>query len=142
MKKFLTIGISIFLFSCGAKKIDSEEKKPLFEMIAEKPDGGAKIQFYEIISESQEFLMIKNDPDLKGKIKPNDILNANFAILNLGEKNADGYSIKVEKAEETDQNIILTIKEIAPEKEVVIEDVYKYPFCLIKINSKKDIIFQ
>jgi hypothetical protein len=142
MKKLLILGISFLLFSCGAKKIVSEEKKPLIEVMAEKPDGGAKIQFYEIISESQEFLMIKNDPDLKGKIKSDDILNANFVILNLGEKNADGYSIKVEKVEETEKNIILTLKEVAPEKEVVIPDVYKYPFCLIKINSKKDIIFQ
>lgn len=142
MKKLLTLGISLILFSCGAKKITSDEKKPLIEVIAEKADGGAKIQFYEIISESQEFLMIKNDPDLRGKIKSDDILTSNFAILNLGEKNSDGYSVKIEKAEETDQNIILTLKEIAPQKEVIITDVYKYPFCLIKINSKKDIIFQ
>ena len=142
MKKLLSLGISLILFSCGTKKMTSNEKKPLVEVMAEKEDGGAKIQFYKIISESREFLMIKNDLDLKGKIKSDDILTSNFAILNLGEKNSDGYSVKVEKAEETDQNIILTLKEIAPEKEVIIPDVYKYPFCLIKINSKKEIIFQ
>lgn len=142
MKRFLIVGVSILLFSCGAKKIVSDEEKLLVEVMAEKPDGGAKIQFYEIISEAEEFLMIKNYPDLKGKIKSDDILNANFAILNLGEKNADGFSIIVEKAQETDQNIIITLKEIPPTKEVVHPDVYKYPFCLIKINSKKAIIFQ
>ena len=142
MKNIYLFLVTLILTSCGTKKVISEEKKPLYEVIAQKRDGGAKIQFYEIISESQEFLMIKNDPDLKGKIKSNDIVNANFAILNLGEKNADGYSIKIEKAEETEKNIILTIKEIAPEKEVIIPDVYKYPFTLIKVNSKKDIIFQ
>jgi hypothetical protein len=142
MKKILIFGISLLLFSCGAKKTIAEETKPLFEVIAEKPDGGAKIQFYEIISESKEFLMIKNDPDLKGKVKPNDILNSNFAILNLGEKNSDGYSLKITKAEETNQNVILTLKEITPQDLIIIPDVYKYPFCLIKINSKKEIIFQ
>lgn len=142
MKQLLIVGISILLMSCGTNKIVFDAKKPLVEIMAEKPDCGAKIQFYEIISESQEFLMIKNDPDLKAKIKSDDIMNANFAILNLGEKNADGFSIIVEKAEETDQNIIITLKEIAPTKEVVHPGVYKYPFCLIKINSKKEIIFQ
>jgi len=86
MKKILILIISLFLFSCGTKKNTFEETKPLFEVMAEKSDGGAKIQFYEIISESKEFSMIKNDPDLKGKIKPDDILTSNFAILNLGEK--------------------------------------------------------
>ena len=142
MKKILILGISLLLFSCRAKKNTVEEIKPLFEVMAEKSDGGAKIQFYEIISESKEFSMIKNDPDLKGKIKPDDILTSNFAILNLGEKNSVGYSLKIEKAEETNQNVILTLKEITPENLVIIPDVYKYPFCLIKINSKKEIIFQ
>lgn len=142
MKNFLTFGILILLFSCGVKRTIAEEKKPLFEVIAEKPNGGAKIQFYEIISESIEFSMIKNDPDLKRKIKSDDILNSNFAILNLGEKNSDGYSLKIVKAEETDQNVILTLKEITPENMIIIPDVYKYPFCLIKINSKKEIIFR
>lgn len=142
MKKKIIVGISLLLFSCGVKKNTVEETKPLFEVIAEKPDGGAKIQFFEIISESKEFSMIKNDPDLKGKIKPDAILTSNFAILNLGEKNSDGYSLKIEKAEETNQNVILTIKEIKPENLVIMPDVYKYPFCLIKINSKKEIIFQ
>lgn len=142
MKKKIILGISLLLFSCGTKKNTFEETKPLFEVMAEKPDGGAKIQFFEIISESKEFSMIKNDPDLKRKIKPDDILTSNFAILNLGEKNSVGYSLKIVKAEETSHNVILTIKEITPENLVIIPDVYKYPFCLIKINSKKEVIFQ
>jgi hypothetical protein len=71
-----------------------------------------------------------------------DISKNTMKSLNLGEKNSDGYSLKIEKAEETNQNVILTLKEIKPENLVIIPDVYKYPFCLIKINSKKEIIFQ
>lgn len=134
--------VSIILASCASKVNNSDVQKPIFEIITAKSTGGAKIQFYEIISDSEEFMMIKNDPELKGKIKPDDILTANFVILSLGEKNADGYSIKIEKVEETDHNIILTLKEIAPEKEIVNPNVYRYPFYLLKINSKKDIIFQ
>jgi hypothetical protein len=142
MKKILALLLFCGLFSCVVKKISPNEKRPLFEIMLQKADGGAKIQFYEIISESQEFLMIKNDPELKGKVKSDAILYSNFVILNLGEKTADGYTVKIEKAEETDKNIVLTLKEIPPAKKVIIPDVYKYPFCLIKINSKKEIIFQ
>jgi hypothetical protein len=118
------------------------EKKPLYEIIAQKQYGGAKIRFFEIISNPQEFGMIKNDPDLKNKVKPDDILNANFLLLNMGEKLSGGYSISIDKVEETGKNIIVTIKEKGPAPDAIVTTALTNPYTVVKINSKKEIIIK
>lgn len=139
MKKIALLFIILVLVSCGASK---SSKKPLFEVLAERADGGAKIEFFEIISEPKEFIMIKNDPELKNKVKPNDIDTANFLILSMGEKSTGGYSIGIESAVETDKNIIITVKETAPAPGGMVTDAFTTPFCVVKINSKKEIIIK
>jgi hypothetical protein len=139
MKKYLTICISFFVVSCGFHS--SSTKKPLFEILAYRSEGGASIKFYEIISEPDEFKMIKNDPELKRKVKSNDINTCNFLILNLGEKTTGGYAVAIESAVETEKNIILTVKEVAPKSGALVTDAFTNPFCIVKINSKKEIIF-
>ncbi len=141
MKKYISFIIFLTLCSCGGKKI-LNEKKPLFEQLVSKTDGGAKIKFFEIISEPQEFMMIKNDPELKKKITANDILTSNFIILNLGEKPTGGYSITIESAVETDKNIVITVKEVNPEAGAMVTQAFSTPYSLVKINSKKEIVFK
>jgi len=86
-------------------------------------------------------MMIKNDPELKGKVKSIDINSCNFLILNLGEKTTGGYSIAIENAIETEKNIILTVKEVAPKSGTLVTDAFTNPFCIVKVNSKKEVIF-
>ena len=113
MKKILILFAVFAIVSCGPGKV-AEEKRPLYEMLIQKTNGGAKVRFFEIISLPEEFAMIKNDPELKGKIKPNDINTASFLILSAGEKNTGGYGIEIESVEETDKNIIVTVRETKP----------------------------
>ena len=86
--------------------------------------------------------MLLGDEKLKGKIKPNDISIANFIIMNLGEKTQTGSSIDIIDAQETDKNIILTVKENDPQTNSITLEDYIYPYCIIKINSKKEIIIK
>ena len=60
----------------------------------------------------------------------------------MGEKNSSGYKISIESVEETDKNIIITIKEIAPESSSNVIQEPTTPYCVVKINSKKEIIFK
>ncbi|MBA4319587.1 MAG: hypothetical protein C0412_14390, partial [Flavobacterium sp.] len=53
-----------------------------------------------------------------------------------------GYKIGVESAVETDKNIILTIKETVPEPNAMVLQVVTYPYCIVRINSKKEIIIK
>ena len=86
--------------------------------------------------------MLQSDENLKNKISANDIQTSNFVILNMGEKNTGGYKIGVENVVETDKNIIITVKETIPIPGGMVTQVFTNPFCVVRINSKKEIIIK
>ena len=140
MKKFsVIIAAFLVLFSCSTQKT-TDEKPPLYEILKQDEQGGATFRFFEIITEQKEFKMLLNDPDLKKKINPSDINTSNFLLLNMGEKNTGGYSFSVENIEETENDIIITIRENAPKGMATMA--MTYPISIVKINSKKNIILK
>jgi len=141
MKKVVFTLLTLVLVSCSST-IKQTESKSLFEVLTQQSDGGANIRFFEILSEPNEIAMLQNDEKLKDKIHPNDIQTSNFIVLNMGEKATGGYKIGVESAVETDKNIILTIKETIPEPNAMVSQVVTYPYCIVRINSKKEIIIK
>lgn len=141
MKRICLLFVSIILFSCSTTKSKVIDK-PLFEVLTQQPDGGGNIHFFEIVSTSQEFRMLQGDEKLKGKLTPNDIIDSNFLILNMGEKSVNGCSINVVDVQETDNKIIVTVHETEPKSEIIASPDYVYPYCIVKINSKKEIIFK
>lgn len=140
MKKVISVLAVFILISCGAKK--TSDSIVLYEVLTEQSNGGGNIKFFEILTEPNEILMLQNDPLLKDKMKHDDINNSNYVILNMGEKNTGGYSIGVEKVEETDKNIIITVKENVPAKDAMVMQVISYPYTVVKIHSKKEIIIK
>ena len=140
MKKVISVLAVFVLISCGAKK--TSDSKSLYEVLTTQTDGGGNIKFYEILTEPNEIKMLENDPLLADKMKKSDISNSNYVILNMGEKNTGGYSIGVEKVEETDKNIIITVKENNPAPDAMTMQVITYPYTVVKINSKKEIIIK
>jgi hypothetical protein len=141
MKKLISVLAVFVLISCGAKKT-SESNVALYEVLTQQSDGGGNIKFFEILSEPNEILMLQNDPLLKSKMKQDDIATSNYVILNMGEKSSGGYSIGVEKVEETEKNIIITVKENAPAKDAMVIQVISYPYTVVKVHSKKEIIIK
>ena len=142
MKKVALSLLALALFSCGASSTKNPAKKPLFEVLTQQTDGGGNIHFFEIVSDSREFTMLQNDENLKSKIKPDDINTSNFIILNMGEKSGKGGSIEVVDAEETPDKIIITVKENEPKADGNTTSEYTYPYSIVKINSKKEIIIK
>jgi hypothetical protein len=141
MKRICLLFVSVILFSCSATKSKVIDK-PLYEVLTQQPDGGGNIHFFEIVSTSDEFKMLQGDDKLKGKITANDINESNFLILNMGEKSINGCSINVVDVQETENKIIVSVKETQPKGEGITSVDYVYPYCIVKINSKKDIIFK
>ena len=84
--------------------------------------------------------MLQNDPKLRNKIKENDIQTSSFIILNMGEKATSGYKIGVESVVETAKNIVVTVKEEAPKSDAIVSEAVTNPDCVVRINSKKEII--
>ena len=141
MKKLIYLVIMTVLVACASKNT-SDTKKPIFEILTTQSDGGANIRFYEILSEPKEIMMLLSDPNLKRKIKQEDIQSSNFIILNMGEKPSGGYKIEVENVEETATNIVVTVKEILPAASDSNISVLSSPYTIVKINSKKPIIIK
>lgn len=140
MKKIVAVLGVFVLISCGAKKTSGSTA--LYEVLTEQSNGGGNIKFFEILTEPNEIKMLENDPLLADKMKQTDIGNSNYVILNMGEKNTSGYSIGVEKVEETDKNIIITVKENSPTPDAMVMQVISYPYTVVKIHSKKEIIIK
>ena len=140
MKKIILVFSILLLVSCATPK--TLDSKGLYEILTEQSNGGGNIKFYEILTESNEITMLLNDPLLKDKIKQTDINTSNYVVLNMGEKNTGGYSIEVEKVEETDKNIIITVKENSPGPDEMVMQIITYPYTILKVNSKKEIIIK
>ena len=136
MKKIILFFIAFILFSC------SSSKPPLlsgvkYDILMRNDYGGAAFQFYEIISEKNEFEMLLNDDLIKPYVKKDDIQSCNFILVNMGEKKSEGYTLKVQKLEELPDKIVVTLKEIEPKG--IIAEVVTKPCYVIKIKSKKPI---
>ncbi len=141
LKKCLLFITVLFLLSCSSNS-KKKTSLPLYEILTQQSDGGASIRFFEILTESKEIKMLENDENLKKKIKPNDILKCNYVILNMGEQTTGGYIIGIESVVETEKNIIIKVKDDAPKTDVITTQVFSNPYSVVKINSKKDIIFK
>ena len=142
MKRIISLILTFILVSCGASSSKKSEVNSLYEVLTQQTDGGASIRFFEILTEKNEIAMLQNDEKLIDKIKPNDIQTSNFVVLNMGEKTSAGYKINIESVVETEKNIIITIKEIIPGKGSVTTEEITTPYCVVKINSKKEIIIK
>lgn len=142
MKKVISGLLVLVLMSCGVQKTPDSGSKALYEILTEQSDGGGNIKFFEILTESNEIKMLESDPHLKEKMKHDDTSNSNYVVLNMGEKNTGGYSIGVEKVEETDKNIIITVKEHNPAPDAMVMQVITYPYTVVKVHSKKEIIIK
>ncbi len=127
--------------SCSTTKTTTDNSG-LYEVLTQQSDGGSNIQFYEIVSEQKEINMLLNDEFLKDKIKAADVSTSNFVILNMGEKRTGGYSITVENVRETSDKIYVKVKEFSPEPGAMVTQAFTYPYAIVKINSKKPIVFE
>jgi hypothetical protein len=135
-KRIAIIVLSFVLLSC------SSTKSPLisgtkYDVLTGGDYGGASFQFYEIISDETEFNILLNDAIIKPFVKKDDIKTCNFILVNMGEKQKEGYALKVQKIEEFPDKISIIIKEIEPKGKTT--QVSTKPCFVIKIKSKKPI---
>jgi hypothetical protein len=141
MKKILFIITLILLISCSTNK--STVDKPLYEILIVNNDGGANIKFYEVLTEAKEINMLLGDEMLAKLIKPKDINESSFLVLNTGPTKEPYNRMKIEKVIETPTQIEVFLKDTQKNLEVTaIDDTTKYPYTVVKVNSKKPIVIK
>jgi len=142
MKQAIYVLSFLILFSCTSKKSTVLPQGDLFEVIYQDAYKGAEFKFYETITKPEEFKMLLKFDALKGKIKESDINDNNFLLLNMGEKSSGGFSISVSKVVEKEGQIFVTVVENSPKEGEMVTMALTYPVCVVKIKSKKPIVFQ
>ena len=141
MKKYIPLVLIILLYSCSSTKNTAE--RPLYEVLTVNNDGGANIKFYEILTEPKEINMLLGGETLKKLIKPKDINESSFIILNTGPTKESYNRMKVEKVVETPTQIEVYLKDTQKNLDAaMIDDTAKYPYTVVKVNSKKTIVIK
>lgn len=141
MKKYLSLIVIVLLYSCSSTK--STVNRPLYEVLAVNNTGGANIKFYETLTEPKEINMLLGDEALRKMIKAKDIAESNFLILNAGPTKESYNRVKVEKVIETATEIEVYLKDTQKNIESTQQDdTTNYPYSVVKINSKKPIVFK
>lgn len=136
MKKFSVLAFAVILTSCSTFK-KPLESKPLYDVLFGSDYGGGSFQFYEIISEENEFKMLLNDEIIKPYLKADDIKTSNFILVNMGEKNSGGYTLEVDSIQELADKISITLKEVPPSG--MATTAITKPYYILKVKSKKPI---
>jgi hypothetical protein len=133
--------IALFLMACSSGK--SGAGKPLFEVLTVNDDGGANIKFYEVLSEPKEINMLLGDETLRKKIKPTDTTASTFVILNAGPTRETANHIKIVKVLETATEIQVFVNDTQNNTPIDLSDEdTRYPYTIVKINSKKPIVIK
>lgn len=124
------------LVACNTVKKPMESRVK-YDLLVGDDYGGGSFRFYELITEENEFKMLLSDAIIKKYIRKDDIKKNNFILVNLGEKEREGYTIKIKKVIESKDRITLTISELQPST-TTLETPTK-PYFIIKVKSKKTI---
>jgi hypothetical protein len=141
MRKYLSLAVIVLLYACSSTKNTAE--KPLYEVLIVNNDGGANIKFYEVLSEPKEIKMLLGDETLAKLIKSDDIANSSFLVLNSGPTKESLNRVKIERVVETPTQIEVYIKDAQKNlDETSIDDMTKYPYTVVKVNSKKTIVIK
>jgi hypothetical protein len=138
MRKVIGCVFVLLLFSCSSSKKGTTTNK--YQILITQDYGGAAFQFYEFVTEPNEFNMLLGDDEIKKFVKKDDIKTSNFILINLGEKKSEGYKVEISNIEELADKISISIKEIEPKRiKIPLDGSTTNPYCIVKINSKKPI---
>lgn len=141
MKKYFSLVLITMFIACTSTK--NSKNKSLFEVLVVNNDGGANIKFYEVLSEPKEIKMLLGDETLAKLINSKDIDESSFLILNTGPTKDPYNLMKIVKVIETPTQIEVFLKDTQKNiEEMALDDTSKYPYTVVKINSKKPIIIK
>ncbi|MGH2667424.1 protease complex subunit PrcB family protein [Flavobacterium sp.] len=144
MKKTVCYLLFLSLMACGSNSLKNAEAKNSsgnFEVIYRSIYSGLPQKTYRVIRNNEDFraffISMKED-----KVPEVNFETSNVLILNMGRKNTGGYDVFPEKMIDDGNKVIMIIKEVFPQKGDMVTTALTSPICIVKINSKKEIIIK
>lgn len=144
MKNSFFICIAIVLFSCNSMKKSNNvtaSKNNLFTELFSSDQQGR---------DEEENVIVQNQADLEAlfqsvgqETSPSIDFNKNQVVaIFVGTKNSGGYKVAVEKVVEQEGKIVVYKKIQGPENGSMATMALTYPYTIVAVHSKKEIIFK
>ncbi|TGD59448.1 protease complex subunit PrcB family protein [Flavobacterium humi] len=144
MKKigYYLLFLGVMACGSGASNTSETKKSPnAFEVIYKSTYNGLPQKKYYVIDNNEDlkvlFSQMKED-----QVPAIDFKDSNVVVLNMGQKNTGGYDVYPEKILDEGNTIVLTIKEVSPGPGDMVTTALTNPVCVVKVNSKKEIIIK
>ena len=149
--------LGILLASCGNTKIphsDTEAEQATeqveqipFEILLQDAHGGSETPENRVVTDESSlsaFYIQINRMRKPGFPLPEiDFGKEAVAILCLGQKTTSGYSVIVDRIEETSDQQIIWTKEISPQPTDMVAMVICQPFTIVKFpRTEKELVFK
>lgn len=150
MKISYLLFVFLIVSSCCSNKTKSESEKNIdttaknrnatFEVIHSSSYGG---------KDAFNYLVVENTTDLHEELERLELTSqlpeihkVNFdekvvLFLYLGQKNAGGYSITVDKVEKSKEEVVIYSKQISPKSGENVTMALTNPFCIVIIPKAK-----
>lgn len=153
MRKVIYSFSILLLISCGGKNVKEFEDKKVsnefeskkssneFEIIYHNNSNGVPEKSYRLIRNIEDFRAFSLSINLK-EIPKVDFEKSNVLILNMGQKNTGGYDVSLEKMIPENDKLVAIIKETSPKKGDMVTMAITSPICIVKINSKKEVVIK
>lgn len=145
MRKLFIVPMIAMLFSCNCKKAVAEENstsnQALFEVLNESQYQGREEEAFVVIKDQSSlnalYQSINNE-----NVPKIDFNKQRVAAVFLGQRNSGGYAIKVKDVIENKEKIQVQVERIEPKSGESVTMAITNPYCIVKINSVKEIVFK
>jgi hypothetical protein len=142
--RVLLIGVCLLFLSCKPAQQVVAKEKDKYEVVFKSQIGGKKEKSNQVIKNYEEFnaliTALNVEEESFGKLLAIDLEKYDLVACFLGEKTTGGYDIDVADVLFTDTTAQIILKEIAPEKNVLVTDAFTSPYLFVLVPKNKTIL--
>lgn len=145
----------VLLLSCSASKNlpKNNNRKQIisngvsYELLAQSAVGGFDVPQIKVIKEQkalEEVFGYVNRIRKPGFVIPTiDFEKETIVAVFMGKKTSGGYSVSIDQVKDVgDEKIEVTVQEEKPKKGEMVTMAITQPFCIVKLNTDKELIFK
>jgi hypothetical protein len=140
--RYIIFSLLVTTLFYNKKEAKVKQTKVSFEVIYKNQYNGLSEKFNQLITNEEDYKVFMKSID-NDKISVVDFSLYSVVVLNMGEKTSSGFDIEPRKIiEDKNGQLKLIVKETYPQRNQKVANVMTTPICIVKVQSKKDIIIK